>query len=94
MERAALWQLQPHLESNKIFDDFQSGFRPGRGSETVLVKVQDDLLWALGENEASVLVLLSLSAAFDTIDHSILVDRLKMVAGMDGIALEWVASFL
>ena len=94
MERAVVWQLQPHLESNNIFDEYQSGFRPGRGTETTMIKVKDDCLWAMDNDEASALILLDLSAAFDTVDHARLLERLVSVAGLEDMALTWMASFL
>ena len=94
MERAVVWQLQPHLESNNIFDEYQSGFRPGRGTETTLIKVKDDCLWAMDSDEASALILLDLSAAFDNVDHARLLERLVSVAGFEDMALTWMASFL
>lgn len=54
----------------------------------------NDLLLAADSGHCSVLVLLDLSAAFDTIEHSILVERLRKWAGITGIALEWFSSYL
>ncbi|XP_040297453.1 sodium-driven chloride bicarbonate exchanger [Bufo bufo] len=93
-EREVVAQLQGYLEANHILDNFQSEFRPGRGTETALVNVQDDLLMALDQNDSMVLVLLDLSSAFDTIDHQVLLNRLKVVAGLNGKALAWIVSFL
>ena len=63
-------------------------------TETVLIKVVNDFLSALDEGKFSVLVLLDLSAAFDTIVHDVLLYRLHHVFGIQGIALSWFRSYL
>ena len=94
LEKVILLQLSPYLCENNILDPFQSGFRPGHSTETALVKVLNDLLLADDDHKCSVLLLLDLSAAFDTVDHTILLDRLKQGAGITGTALMWFASYL
>lgn len=58
------------------------------------MKVSNDLLQLLDSGSCAILVLLDLSAAFDTIDHSILLHRLEKVVGIQGVALQWLSSYL
>ncbi len=73
---------------NDIYEEFQSGFRPRHSTETALVKITNYLLLASDKGCISLLVLLDLSAAFDTIDHDILIDRLQKYTGIQGQALD------
>ncbi len=67
-----------------IYEEFQLGFRPHHSTETALVKITNDLLLASDQSCISLLVLL---AAFDTIDHDIIIDRLQNYTGIQGQAL-------
>ncbi len=87
-------QLCSFLLKNDIYEEFQSGFRPRHSTETALVKITNDLLLASDQGCISLLVLLNLSAAFDTIDHDILIDRLQNYTDIQGQALRWFRSYL
>ena len=93
VERVVADQLQAHLDETDALDPFQSGFRPRHGTETALVTLCDDLLREADRGKVSLLVLLDISAAFDTIDHGILLGRLSEL-GIGGLALAWLHSFL
>uniref|UniRef100_A0AAR2KJT6 Reverse transcriptase domain-containing protein n=1 Tax=Pygocentrus nattereri TaxID=42514 RepID=A0AAR2KJT6_PYGNA len=94
LEKVVAKQLSPYLHRNHLHEKFQSGFRPHHSTETALVKIINDLLLFTAQGNVSLLVLLDLSAAFDTIDHAILLDRLENLVGVTGTALSWFRSYL
>ncbi len=94
LEKVVLNQLSTFLNGNNLFYKFQSGFRSQHSTETALLKVSNDLLLSVDAGNCAVLVLLDLSAAFDTVDHAILLDRLQEWGGIEGIVLEWFSSYL
>ena len=94
IERAVAFQLKNHLHGHQLLDTLQSAYREHHSTETALVKVQSDIVNAIDNNSAAVLVMLDLSAAFDTIDHSILLRRLQISFGVEGQALQWFRSYL
>ena len=77
-----------------MFDPLQSAYRDKHSIETALIKVQNDILSALDAGSSAILLMLDLSAAFDTIYHDILLSRLCSVYGITGNALDWFRSYL
>ena len=82
------------LESFPSITPFQSAVRQFHSTETALLRIQNDLLLAINKQKVSALVLLDLSAAFDTIDHKILLSRLSSFYGLSSTALNLIASYL
>ena len=70
-----------------LVEMFQSAYKISHSTEPALLKVQNDILRAVDDNRAVILLLLDLSAAFDTVDHSILLSRLYHRFGIRGNAL-------
>ena len=94
IEKVISGRLNEHLINNSLFDPLQSAYRDKHSTETALIKVQNDILSALDAGSSAILLMLDLSAAFDTIDHDILLSRLCNVYGITGNALDWFKSYL
>ena len=94
IERAVAVQLINHLKENNLMDLYQSAYRMFHSTETALLKVRNDILSEMDERNAIMLVLLDLSAAFDTIDHGILLNRLAKRCGIGGTVLSWFKSYI
>ena len=75
-------------------DPYQSAYRMQSSSETALLKVASDLYGGMDDGRVSILVTLDISAAFDTIDASILLERMEVYFGVTGRALQWLSSYL
>ena len=94
LEAAVLTQLQDYLYSQKLIPQYQSSYRANFSMETLLVKLVDDILNRMESQEVTALVALDLSAAFDTVDHDLLLEILKSRFGVDGTPLAWIKSYL
>ena len=75
-EKASVNQLSGHMNKVWSLPSGQSAYRPFHSTETALLKVQSDILLNMDDQKVTLLVMLDLSAAFDTIDHSILLETL------------------
>ena len=86
-EKAVAVQLQEHMLVNGLFPELQSAYRQYHSTETALLKVKNDLLMAIDKGQVMLLVLLDLSSAFDTVEHEILLERLRSTIGLRGKVL-------
>lgn len=76
--------------TNGLHEKYQSAYKSLHSTETELLKVEDDILTALDNKHAVVLLLLDLSAAFDTVNHATLLALLKSRYGIQGNVLKWI----
>ena len=83
IEKVVASRLTEYLSSYELFEPFQSAYKKYHGTETALVRIQNDILCSLDNKCGVFLVLLDLSAAFDTIDHDI-VQRCLESIGVKG----------
>ena len=94
LEKAALEQFMEHCENNNLMPDYQSAYRKNYSCETALIKMVDDLLWSFEKEQATALMAVDLSAAFDTVDHGILLSVLEARYGVSSTALHWFGTYL
>ena len=76
IEKVVAERVQKYLEANQLTEPLQSAYKPFHSCETALVRVHNDILVATDKRYCVMLLLLHLSAAFDTVDHDILLTRL------------------
>ena len=83
-----------YLTSSNLLPPLQSGFCPGHSTESAVLHVLSDVLLAVDREDFAALALLDLSAAFDTVDYDILLQRLQTSYGINSSALQWFRSYL
>ncbi len=93
LERVVFNQVLLFLSQNNKLDANQSGFRSGHSTDTVLLSVTEALWITKADSKSSVLILLDLSAAFNTVNHQILLSTLSSL-DIIGIPLHWFESYL
>jgi len=93
VEKAVRNHLTSYLSKNNLMSPVQSAYRAKHSIETALLKVHNDILCAVDRSCGVILVLLDLSAAFDTIDHNVLIRRLSEENGIKGAVLQWIISY-
>ena len=91
MEKVAINRFSGHVEVNDLDELLQLADREHHSVETALAKVYD--LCAMGSKKMILMTLLDLSTAFDTVEHTIMMNKLQRCFGVTGSALEWVKSY-
>ena len=94
IEKVALEQFNTHCQENSLVPEYQSAYRKNHSCETSLVKLVNDILWNMDRQLVTSIVILDLSAAFDTVDHDLLLDVLGTRFGITGTARKWYESYL
>ena len=94
IEGVVINQIDDHLSKFGLHEPLQSAYTPNHSTETAVLKVANDVHLALDSGQCVYLVLLDLSAAFDTIDHEVYLSRLKENYGVTGEVADWMESYL
>ena len=94
LERLFLSRFQPHIFASSNFNKYQSTYRPGCSTETALQLLLDRIYGTADEGRPTLLISLDMSAAFDTIDHTVLLKRLSRSFGVAGNVHSWIHSYL
>ena len=94
LERIAIDQMSKHCEDLDLNEKMQSAYRRGYSTETALLKVCDDILRGFEKQHVTSMALLDLSAAFDTVDHTIFLRRLSTDFGIEGRAQVLMKAYL
>ena len=94
IERVVLRRLNEHLSRNNLNCADQSAYKKDHSTETLLIRIWNDLLVATDQKTCTVVMMLDLSAAFDTVDHQLLIQILRNEIGLRGNVLAWFKSFL
>ena len=92
-ERAVFNQTNDYLNLYQLYPKAQSAYRKYHSTETLL-RVKHDILMNMNRQHVTLLVILDLSAAFDTVDHHIMLERLKSCFGIQDQVLKWFTSYL
>ena len=94
IEKLACRQIVQYTTSTGQMEDCQSAYQENLSTEMALLKVKTDILDAIDNKEVMCLVMLDLSATFDTVNHHLLLNRLKYRFGVCDLALSWLKSYL
>ena len=94
IEIATCDQIVHLAESSGNTELMQSAYRTGHSCKTVLLKVMTDILHVMDNREVMCLVMLDLSVAFDTVSHSLLLNRLQNHFGIEGKILQWIKDYI
>lgn len=92
-EKVVFDQLYKYLDKNNLLYKSQYGFRKGHSCEFAAMEVTDKIFNSLDKRKLPIALFLDFSKAFDTINHDILIDKLKHY-GITGVALNWFRSYL
>ena len=94
LEKVVSSQIKSHINKFALDYPYQSAYKALHSTETALLTVQNEVFKAMEKSKVTALTLLDLSAAFDTIDHDLLLNRLTDWFGIGGIALSWLNNYL
>ena len=93
LERVIFLQMIQYMESNNMFHPSHHGYRSGHNTCTALIEMYDSWVEALERGELSGVMFVDLSAAFDCVDHSLLLEKMKLL-GFSSACISWCDSYL
>lgn len=93
IEKIMYEQIDQYLLSQNILYEFQSGFRKSHSTDSCLLFLTDLIKREVDKGNLCGMVMLDLQKAFDTVDHSVLLYKLKAI-GFSDLAVKWVGSYL
>ncbi|KAJ4435031.1 hypothetical protein ANN_23604 [Periplaneta americana] len=93
LERIVHRQITNYMNEHKLFDEYQSGFRAGHNTSTALLKVTEDIREAIDSNKVTILTLLDLSKAFNSVNFDLLTHKLRNMY-LSETAVSWFESYL
>ena len=94
VEKCLLKQFNIHCDNNNLLPDYQSADRQNYSTETAIIKLCNDILWAMENQQLTAFSIIDLSAAFDTVDHDILLNVLTTKFNVIGPALKLLDGYL
>ena len=94
LEKVVHEQLNCYVNNNSLFSPYQSGYRKAHSCETAITRIHNDIMMMIDKKTNVVLLLLDLSAAFDTISHKLLLKKLRSLYGITDTAIDWLQSYL
>ena len=94
LEKLVVKRLKKHMSAYNLYCNLQSAYRPQHATETAVLKIYHDIVSDLENGKCTVLASLDLSAAFDTVDHSIFIARIQQLYGVDSVCKDWFESYL
>ena len=94
IQRVVFRRLDEHMHLHDLHSKFQHGYKKHHSTETLLLHIVNDILLVMDSGSGVILLLIDLSAAFDTIDIDLMLHVLEYEIGVTGLASEWFSSFL
>ena len=93
LEKCVYGQINEHLLANNLVGQFQSANRQHLSCKTAMVRVNNDIVQLLDSKKNVILMSFHLSSAFDTVDHTQLIEKRQHHFGIDGSVLSWLICY-
>lgn len=93
IEKLVNIQIVSYLTMHSLLDPYQSAYKKNHSTQTALLKLTEDIYDCIDDSEITLLVLLDFSKAFDTVNHKLLLAKLKIL-GFQDRTCDWISSYL